>query len=122
MILNKYSPYNKSRILLTNTFFKTFHSFLHSFLVLLAWSIVLSSGNLFGQQHSDSTKRWMGTWSTAEQLVEPGNMPPSPGLTNNSLRQVVRVSALLGELVRDDDVRIHDQGPGDHDALALASR
>ena len=92
MILNKYSPYNKSRILLTNTFFKTFHSFLHSFLVLLAWSIVLSSGNLFGQQHSDSTKRWMGTWSTAEQLVEPGNMPPSPGLTNNSLRQVVRVS------------------------------
>ncbi|HEX7583279.1 MAG TPA: SGNH/GDSL hydrolase family protein, partial [Prolixibacteraceae bacterium] len=34
----------------------------------------------------------MGTWSTAPQLVETGNMPPSPGLTNNSLRQVVRVS------------------------------
>jgi lysophospholipase L1-like esterase len=36
--------------------------------------------------------RWVGTWSTAPQLVEPANMPPSPGLTNNSLRQVVRVS------------------------------
>ena len=36
--------------------------------------------------------QWVGTWSTAPQLVEPGNMPPSPGLTNNSLRQVVRVS------------------------------
>jgi lysophospholipase L1-like esterase len=41
---------------------------------------------------SSSEKKWVGTWSTAPQLVEPGNMPPSPGLTNNSLRQVVRVS------------------------------
>ena len=40
----------------------------------------------------DTTKKWVGTWSTAPQLVEPGNMPPPPGLTNNSLRQVVRVS------------------------------
>lgn len=40
----------------------------------------------------DTGKKWVGTWSTAPQLVEPGNMPPSPGLTNNSLRQVVRVS------------------------------
>jgi len=37
-------------------------------------------------------KKWVGTWSTAPQLVEPGNMPPQPGLTGNSLRQVVRVS------------------------------
>jgi len=35
---------------------------------------------------------WVGTWTTAPQLVEPGNMPPAPGLTNNSLRQIVRVS------------------------------
>jgi lysophospholipase L1-like esterase len=40
----------------------------------------------------DTTKIWVGTWSTAPQLVETGNMPPSPGLTNNSLRQVVRIS------------------------------
>jgi hypothetical protein len=36
--------------------------------------------------------KWVGTWSTAEQLVETGNNPPSPGLSNNTLRQIVRVS------------------------------
>jgi lysophospholipase L1-like esterase len=40
----------------------------------------------------DTAKIWVGTWSTAPQLVEPHNMPPSPGLTNNVLRQIVRVS------------------------------
>lgn len=47
----------------------------------------------------DTTKKWVGTWSTAPQLVEPGNMPPPPGLTNNSLRQVVRVS-IRGDTLR----------------------
>jgi lysophospholipase L1-like esterase len=47
----------------------------------------------------DATKKWVGTWSTAPQLVELSNMPPSPGLTNNSLRQVVRVS-LGGDTLR----------------------
>lgn len=37
-------------------------------------------------------KQWVGTWGTAPQLVEPKNMPPAPGLTNNTLRQVVCVS------------------------------
>ena len=32
------------------------------------------------------------TWCTAPQLVEPGNMPPAPGLADNTLRQVMRVS------------------------------
>jgi lysophospholipase L1-like esterase len=36
--------------------------------------------------------RWVGTWSTAPQLVEPGNVPPVPGLSGNTLRQIVRVS------------------------------
>jgi len=35
---------------------------------------------------------WVGTWSTAPQLVEPHNLPPEPGLSNNTLRQVVCVS------------------------------
>ena len=36
--------------------------------------------------------KWVGTWSTAPQLVETYNNPPSPGLSNNTLRQVMRVS------------------------------
>lgn len=42
--------------------------------------------------HGNTSSKWVGTWSTAPQLVEPGNNPPSPGLSNNTLRQIVRVS------------------------------
>ena len=42
---------------------------------------------------------WVGTWSTAPQLVEPHNMPPAPGLTDNTIRQIVRVS-IGGDMVR----------------------
>ncbi|WP_291854984.1 SGNH/GDSL hydrolase family protein [Marinilabilia sp.] len=40
----------------------------------------------------DSAEKWVGSWVTAPQLVEPHNMPPEPGLTNNTIRQIVRVS------------------------------
>lgn len=43
-------------------------------------------------QESISHDDWVGTWGAAQQLVEPRNMPPEPGLSNNTLRQVVRVS------------------------------
>ena len=42
---------------------------------------------------------WVGTWGTAPQLTEPANMPPAPGLSGNTLRQVVRVS-VGGERLR----------------------
>lgn len=48
---------------------------------------------------SKISKVWIGTWSTAPQLVEPSNMPPSPGLSNNTLRQIVCVS-LGGDSLR----------------------
>jgi lysophospholipase L1-like esterase len=35
---------------------------------------------------------WVGTWATGPQLTEPGNVPPAPGLTNNTLRQIVFTS------------------------------
>lgn len=37
-------------------------------------------------------QKWVGTWVTAQQLVEPYNVPPQPGISNNTLRQIVRVS------------------------------
>ena len=45
------------------------------------------------------SSKWVGTWSTAPQLVETGNNPPSPGLSNNTLRQIVHVS-LGGDSLR----------------------
>ena len=74
---------------------ESLHSLLCAPLISL---LVLSNPGFFSSCYSQPTgtsaaaKKWVGTWSTAPQLVEPGNMPPSPGLTNNSLRQVVRVS------------------------------
>lgn len=62
------------------------------FFAILTSCLLLSSCNLLGQKNTDTGKKWVGTWATAPQLVEPHNMPPEPGLTNNSLRQIVRVS------------------------------
>jgi lysophospholipase L1-like esterase len=41
---------------------------------------------------------WTGTWSTAQQLTEPRNMPPEPGLPGNTIRQIVHVSTGGDEL------------------------
>ena len=35
---------------------------------------------------------WICTWLSAQQLTERRNNPPAPGLTNNTLRQVVHVT------------------------------
>ena len=73
-------------------FFKTVKSFHHSLPIIFLLGVLLCSFSLPGYAKSDLSKIWVGTWSTAPQLVEPGNMPPTPGLNDNTLRQVVRVS------------------------------
>ncbi len=35
---------------------------------------------------------WVGTWEASPQLVEIRNLPPPPGLTGNTLRQIAQVS------------------------------
>jgi len=37
-------------------------------------------------------EHWVATWGTSPQLTEERNLPPAPGLANNTLRQVVHVS------------------------------
>jgi len=37
-------------------------------------------------------QHWVGTWATSPQLTEPSDHPPPPGLTDSTLRQVVRTS------------------------------
>ena len=48
---------------------------------------------------SDRKDQWVGTWGASPQLVEIRNLPPAPGLTSNTLRQVVQVS-VGGEKLR----------------------
>lgn len=54
---------------------------------------------LFAACQPNVSSHWVATWATAEQLVEPYNCPPSPGLEGNILRQIVEVS-IGGESVR----------------------
>lgn len=44
-------------------------------------------------------QHWVGTWTTAQQTVEQNNLAPQPGLSGNSLRQIVQVS-IGGERLR----------------------
>jgi lysophospholipase L1-like esterase len=84
---------------------RLFHSLLHllrAFPVLII--VLLTFGTLAPCSAaaigaSTSAEKWVGTWSTAPQLVEPGNNPPSPGLSNNTLRQIVHVS-ISGDSLR----------------------
>jgi lysophospholipase L1-like esterase len=56
------------------------------------------------------TARWVGTWACAPQRIEPGDMPPSPGLRGNVLRQVVRPS-LGGRQMRVRFSNLFGEGP-----------
>jgi lysophospholipase L1-like esterase len=81
-----------------NLFFRILKSLRRSFVAIPALGLLLCSLVFFGFTNSGSKqapapeKIWVGTWSTAPQLVEPKNMPPEPGLSNNTLRQVICVS------------------------------
>jgi len=43
-------------------------------------------------QSKTNNENWVGTWACAQMQVEPNNMPPAPGLSENTLRQIIRVS------------------------------
>jgi len=71
-----------------------------SFFTLILALFVIGCTNVFANaSDKESGLVWTGSWATAPQLVEPNNMPPKPGLTNNTFRQIVRVS-LGGKTVR----------------------
>ncbi len=67
------------------------HKFPIGIILLLIFSLLaFNSGESKGK--SASIRKWVGTWSTAPQLVEQRNNPPQSGLSNNTLRQIVHVS------------------------------
>src|SRR4030042_753121 len=48
---------------------------------------------------ASAAETWIGTGATGDQLVETGNNPASPGLANNTLRQIVHAT-LGGSRIR----------------------
>ena len=70
-----------------------------TFLLACLLSAGAAVASVQGVSNTTGESHWVGTWGTAPQLVEQHNNPPSPGLGNNSLRQIVQVS-IGGERVR----------------------
>lgn len=68
---------------------------------------------------SANAQKWVGTWTTAEQLVEPHNLPPAPGLSGNSLREIVQVS-VGGKELRLKLSNEHSKTPTEIKAVEIA--
>lgn len=62
------------------------------FFNLFIFVVGCKSNQSLKETKKSNTPNWVGTWATAQMLVEPNNMPPAPGLTDNTLRQIIRVS------------------------------
>lgn len=74
---------------------------LHPFL-LFAITIIITFTSCYSERNirpSTDHDGWITTWATAQQLVEPHNLPPAPGLDGNTLRQIVQVT-IGGEMLR----------------------
>lgn len=52
-----------------------------------------------GSTHGSGDLKWVGTWANAPQLTESGNLPPEPGLSGNTLRQILFTS-IGGDQIR----------------------
>lgn len=69
--------------------------------------------------NAGAAKHWVATWATAEQVVEPHNCPPAPGLEDNSIRQIVQTS-ISGKEVRVKFSNEFSQGPVTINAAEIA--
>ncbi len=60
-----------------------------NFLTVILVPLALAVGCAHLTGHN---RHWVGTWGASPQLTEPRNLPPPPGLSSNTLRQVVHIS------------------------------
>lgn len=73
--------------------------------------LVLAACRTTGSARTSAERpHWVGTWATSQQIVEPANMPPAPGLSGNTLRQVVHLS-LGGQRIRVRFSNVFGDGP-----------
>lgn len=79
-------------------------------LAIFAGMIALRPGTGFAADSRNGSGRWTTAWVSAQQLTEPGNMPPSPGLGGQTLRQIVRPT-LGGTCVRVTFSNVFGDGP-----------
>ncbi len=68
---------------------------------------------------SQHKNEWVSVWMSAQQLTEPSNMPPKPGLSGNTLRQDVLVT-LGGSRIRFTFSNVFGNSPLVIDAATVA--
>lgn len=61
---------------------------LNRFSLSILACLLLATTQVAGE--AGSSGGWVPTWLSAQQLVEPYNRPPAPGLEGNTLRQIVQ--------------------------------
>ena len=66
-----------------------------------------------------ANKCWISTWGSGQQLTEPRNNPPAPGLSNNTLRQVVYLT-LGGKKLQVQFSNAYGSGPVTINAAHIA--
>jgi lysophospholipase L1-like esterase len=81
--------------------------------------VAFTSNTSTAKGPTPKAKKWVGTWGTAPQLVESNNMPPTPGLNNNTLRQIVCVS-IGGKKIRLKFSNMFGKGPVTMKAVQIA--
>ena len=81
-------------------------------IIALSVALCFTSYNAFAQ-------KWVGTWTTAQQLVEPHNLAPEPGLSGNTIREIVQVS-VGGEKIRVKFSNEHGKSPLNIKAVEIA--
>jgi lysophospholipase L1-like esterase len=59
-------------------------------LIGLLWFTTQTAGGIFGKE--DKPEHWVGTWACSPQLAEGDNLPPAPGFTDTTLRQIIHIS------------------------------
>jgi lysophospholipase L1-like esterase len=85
----------------------------------IAGFVLLMLGLFCTSRETTAADCWIGTWAGAQQLTESRNLPPAPGLSNNTLRQVVRVT-LGGSRLRVQFSNAYGSGPVTINAAHLA--
>ena len=82
------------------------------FIVAFSFALSFTSFTAFAQ-------KWVGTWTTAMQLVEPHNLAPEPGLSGNSIREIVQIS-VGGDKIRVKFSNEHGKSPLNIKAVEIA--